>query len=224
MKGLRREKRRDEATALAALRRPGWEDWRSTPSPRWTPRSSRPSPTRPPSCGAQSAAIEGRDGPDMREALADLRERSADRACRRPNDVRSDGWPRGAGRRRPGPVAKPVGTTASTQRRNAGRHRDGAEPHRRRPDGDAEREPPSPRRCRRLGQARAARLGRARRRHDGDARDGRALAGERRPCGGEPSVGHPRCARCGRRTGAAQRSVLPGIAALPAGGSRHGGP
>ena len=27
MKALRREKRRDEATAVAALRRPGWDDW-----------------------------------------------------------------------------------------------------------------------------------------------------------------------------------------------------
>ena len=27
VKGLRREKRRDDATALAALRRPGWDDW-----------------------------------------------------------------------------------------------------------------------------------------------------------------------------------------------------
>ena len=79
VKGLRREKRRDEATALAALRRPGWDDWALNAVAAADVAvvegfASAAAEVRE----AQAAAIEGRDGPDMREALTDLRERSAE--------------------------------------------------------------------------------------------------------------------------------------------------
>jgi hypothetical protein len=78
-KTLRREKRREEATAVAALRRPGWDDWAlnivATEQPKTVDAFTR-------AAGevrdAQAAAIEGRDGPDIRETLRTLRERSGD--------------------------------------------------------------------------------------------------------------------------------------------------
>jgi hypothetical protein len=78
-KALRREKRRDEATAVAALRRPGWDDWAlnvvAAEQPETVDAFTR-------AAGdvrdAQAAAIEGRDGPDIREALKTLRERSGE--------------------------------------------------------------------------------------------------------------------------------------------------
>ena len=78
VKGLRRDKRRDEATALAALRRPGWDDWAlnavaASDAAVVEGFASAAADVRE----AQSAAIEGRDGPDIRGALKDLREHSA---------------------------------------------------------------------------------------------------------------------------------------------------
>ena len=79
VKGLRRDKRRDEATALAALRRPGWDDWAlnavaAADADVVAGFASAAAEVR----DAQAAAIEGRDGPDIRGALKDLRERSAE--------------------------------------------------------------------------------------------------------------------------------------------------
>ena len=79
VKALRREKRRDEATAVAALRRPGWDDWALNVV------ATEHAPTVDAFTGAardvreaQAAAIEGRDGPDVREAMKTLRDRSAE--------------------------------------------------------------------------------------------------------------------------------------------------
>jgi hypothetical protein len=79
VKALRRDKRRDEATALAALRRPGWDDWALNAVAASDPDvvdgfAAAAADVR----AAQAAAIEGRDGPDIRVALRDLRDRSAD--------------------------------------------------------------------------------------------------------------------------------------------------
>ncbi len=79
VKGLRREKRRDEATALAALRRPGWDDWAlnavaGSDADVVTGFADAAADVRE----AQAAAIEGREGPDIRAALSALRERSAE--------------------------------------------------------------------------------------------------------------------------------------------------
>jgi hypothetical protein len=79
VKSLRRDKRRDDATALAALRRPGWEDWSLNAVAMSDGEvvegfAAAAADVR----DAQAAAIEGRDGPDIRTALRDLRERSAE--------------------------------------------------------------------------------------------------------------------------------------------------
>ena len=79
VKALKRDKRRDDATALAALRRPGWDDWAlnavaASDGDVARGFASAAAEVRE----AQSAAIEGRDGPDIRTALRDLRERSAE--------------------------------------------------------------------------------------------------------------------------------------------------
>jgi hypothetical protein len=79
VKGLRKEKRRDEATALAALRRPGWDEWSlnavaASSSDVVAGFADAAAQVR----DAQAAAIEGRDGPDIRTALRDLRDRSAE--------------------------------------------------------------------------------------------------------------------------------------------------
>jgi len=79
VKALRKEKARDDATAVAALRRPGWDDWSLN-----AVASSDPDvvagfvDAAAQVRDAQAAAIEGRDGPDIRTALRDLRDRSAD--------------------------------------------------------------------------------------------------------------------------------------------------
>ncbi len=79
VKALRRDKRRDEANALAALRRPGWDDWAlnavtASDADVVAGFAQAAADVR----AAQSAAIEGRDGPDIRLALRELRDRSAD--------------------------------------------------------------------------------------------------------------------------------------------------
>lgn len=79
VKGLRKDKRREEATTLAGLRRPGWEDWAlnavaGSDADVVAGFAGAASEVRE----AQSAAIEGRDGPDIRAALRDLRDRSGD--------------------------------------------------------------------------------------------------------------------------------------------------
>ena len=79
VKALRKDKARDDATAVAALRRPGWDDWSLN-----TVATSDPDvvagfiDAAAQVRDAQAAAIEGRDGPDIRTALRDLRDRSAD--------------------------------------------------------------------------------------------------------------------------------------------------
>ena len=93
VKALRRDKRRDEATAVAALRRPGWDDWAlnavaASDADVVAGFADAAADVR----AAQAAAIEGRDGPDIRVALRDLR---------RPQR-RAGAWSRGrAGRSRP---------------------------------------------------------------------------------------------------------------------------
>jgi hypothetical protein len=79
VKALRRDKRRDEATALAELRRPGWDDWAlnavaSAAAAAVAGFADAAADVR----AAQAAAIEGREGPDIRVALRDLRDRSAE--------------------------------------------------------------------------------------------------------------------------------------------------
>ena len=77
VKALRKERRRDEATTLAALRRPTWEDWAlnavATSEPGATAAFvDAAAHVR----DAQTAAVEGRAGPDVRGALRELREAS----------------------------------------------------------------------------------------------------------------------------------------------------
>jgi hypothetical protein len=79
VKALRKDKARDDATAVAALRRPGWDDWALNHVAASDPDVvagfvEAAAQVR----DAQAAAIEGRDGPDIRTALRDLRDRSAD--------------------------------------------------------------------------------------------------------------------------------------------------
>ena len=78
-KALRADKRRDEATAVAALRRPGWDDWAlnvvaSEHAGTVGAFADAASAVR----DAQAAAIEGRDGPDIRTSLRQLRDASAE--------------------------------------------------------------------------------------------------------------------------------------------------
>jgi hypothetical protein len=76
---LRREKRRDEATAVAALRRPGWDDWAlNTVAAEHAATVEAFTGAASDVRDAQAAAIEGRDGPDIRDALKTLRDRSAE--------------------------------------------------------------------------------------------------------------------------------------------------
>jgi hypothetical protein len=73
-KQLRREKRRDEATAVAALRRPGWDDWAlNATAVEQVAEVAAFADAATAVQEAQAAAIEGRDGPDVRTALHDLR-------------------------------------------------------------------------------------------------------------------------------------------------------
>ncbi len=79
VKQLRKGKQRDDATALAALRRPGWDDWAlnavaGTDGDVVAGFADAAAAVR----DAQSAAIEGREGPDIRTSLRDLRDRSAE--------------------------------------------------------------------------------------------------------------------------------------------------
>jgi hypothetical protein len=79
---LRKEKRRNDATAIAGLRRPGWDEWSLNAvaaaggdgADVVAGFADAAAQVR----DAQAAAIEGRDGPDIRGALRDLRDRSAE--------------------------------------------------------------------------------------------------------------------------------------------------
>lgn len=78
-KALRAEKRRDEATVVAALRRPGWDDYALNVVAAEQPDTvgsftDAAAAVR----DAQAAAIEGRDGPDIRASLRELRDTSAE--------------------------------------------------------------------------------------------------------------------------------------------------
>jgi hypothetical protein len=78
-KALRAEKRRDEATAVAALRRPGWDDWAlNVVATEHADVVGGFADAAGAGRDAQAAAIEGRDGPDVRASLRQLREGSAE--------------------------------------------------------------------------------------------------------------------------------------------------
>ncbi len=75
VKQLRADKRREEATALAAIRRPSWTDWALNAAA--TDHGDAVSAFADAAAElreAQAASIEGRDGPDLRTALRALRE------------------------------------------------------------------------------------------------------------------------------------------------------
>jgi hypothetical protein len=79
VKELRRAKERDDAALVAALRRPDWTDWALNVAAAQRAEAvdefvSAAGDVR----DAQTAAIEGRDGPDVRTALRTLRDRTAD--------------------------------------------------------------------------------------------------------------------------------------------------
>ena len=79
VKELRRAKERDEAAVVAALRKPDWTDWAlnvvaAEHADAVDEFATAASDVR----DAQAAAIEGRDGPDVRAALRTLRERTTD--------------------------------------------------------------------------------------------------------------------------------------------------
>jgi hypothetical protein len=79
VKELRRAKERDDAALVAALRRPDWTDWALNVAAAQRTEAvgefvSAAGDVR----DAQTAAIEGRDGPDVRTALWTLRDRTAD--------------------------------------------------------------------------------------------------------------------------------------------------
>ena len=78
-KVLRAEKRRDEATAVAALRRPGWDDWAlNVVAAEHAGTVGAFADAAEAVRDAQAAAIEGRDGPDIRTSLRQLRDASAE--------------------------------------------------------------------------------------------------------------------------------------------------
>ena len=98
VKVLRRDKRRDDASALAALRRPGWDDWAlNTVAGRDAASIAGFASAAADVREAQSAAIEGRDGPDVRAALKELRERSAELVGRAEAALAEVGRPASAG-------------------------------------------------------------------------------------------------------------------------------
>jgi hypothetical protein len=79
VKDLRRAKARDEASAVAALRKPDWTDWAlNVAAAQRTDAVDEFVTAASDVRDAQSAAIEGRDGPDVRAVLRTLRERTAD--------------------------------------------------------------------------------------------------------------------------------------------------
>ena len=78
VKQLRAEKRRDEAAAVAALRRPGWDDWAlNTVAAEHAGTVGTFADAAGAVRDAQAAAIEGREGPDVRSSLRELRDSSA---------------------------------------------------------------------------------------------------------------------------------------------------
>jgi hypothetical protein len=79
VKDLRRAKERDEAALVAALRRPDWTDWAlNVAAAEKTEAVEEFARAASDVRDAQTAAIEGRDGPDVRAALRTLRERTTD--------------------------------------------------------------------------------------------------------------------------------------------------
>lgn len=79
VKSLRAAKRRDDATAIAALRRPTWDEWALNAVADSDPEvvavfADAAGAVR----DAQTAAIEGRDGPDIRSSLRELRDASVE--------------------------------------------------------------------------------------------------------------------------------------------------
>jgi hypothetical protein len=79
VKELRRAKERDEATLVAAMRRPDWTDWAlNVAAAERTDVVAAFATAAGEVRDAQTAAIEGRAGPDIRTALRTLRDRTAD--------------------------------------------------------------------------------------------------------------------------------------------------
>ena len=79
VKGLRAEKRRDEAAAVAALRRPGWDDWAlNVVAAEHAGTVGAFADAATAVRDAQAAAIEGREGPDVRSSLRELRDSSGE--------------------------------------------------------------------------------------------------------------------------------------------------
>ena len=77
VKELRHAKERDEAALVAALRKPDWTDWAlNVVAAEHTDAVDEFATAAGDVRDAQSAAIEGRDGPDVRAALRALRERT----------------------------------------------------------------------------------------------------------------------------------------------------
>jgi hypothetical protein len=77
-KQLRRDKQRDDATAVAALRRPGWDEWALNVTA--VEQASDVAAFADAALAvraAQAAAIEGREGADVRTTLHDLRDATA---------------------------------------------------------------------------------------------------------------------------------------------------
>ena len=80
-KELRKDKQRDAATAVAALRRPSWTDWAlNVVADGHADVVAEFGDAASTSREAQAAAIEDRDGPDVRASLRDLRAAIADLA------------------------------------------------------------------------------------------------------------------------------------------------
>jgi hypothetical protein len=79
VKELRRAKDRDAATLVSALRKPDWTDWAlNHAAAERTDAVEEFASAAGDVRDAQTAAIEGRDGPDVRTALRTLRDRTAD--------------------------------------------------------------------------------------------------------------------------------------------------
>lgn len=79
VKELRRAKERDEAKVVAALRKPDWTDWAfNVAAGEHADAVAEFTRAASDVRDAQTAAIEGRDGPDVRAALRALRDRTTE--------------------------------------------------------------------------------------------------------------------------------------------------
>lgn len=77
-KVLRADKRREDAAAVTAIRRPGWADWALNAAAHAHGEAVATYVAAAETLrGAQAASIEGRDGPDLKTSLRQLREATA---------------------------------------------------------------------------------------------------------------------------------------------------